>query len=259
MTSHDVAAHAGVSQATVSLVFSGAPPNRVGAATRERVLASARILGYEPNVVARALVQGRSYTVGLVMPALRDPFFIDAATGAQRVLREQGYAVILAEADESSADRTVAMLRARQIDGLLVNAMGISSIPPASLDGLAVVLIDRAVVAMARHRQRRRRRRPTRRTPPRRSRASPDRVSRAAHRCACVPPSRARFRGRAPQRRNPATLGARVPGSRDRQWRPRRHADTTHRSVQSDGRVLRQRPRRARCAQGVRPGEAARA
>ena len=142
ITSRDVAARAGVSQATVSLVFSGAPPSRVGPATRERVLAAARALGYEPNVVARALVQGRSYTVGLVMPALRDPFFIDAATGAQRVLREQGYAVILAEADESSADRTVAMLRGRQIDGLMIDAMGISSMAPESLEGLAVVLID---------------------------------------------------------------------------------------------------------------------
>lgn len=142
VTSRDVAAHAGVSQATVSLVFSGAPASRVGPTTRERVLASARTLGYEPNVVARALVQGRSYTIGLVMPALRDPFFIDAATGAQRVLREHGYAVILAEAEETSAERTVAMLRARQIDGLLIDAMGISSMPPAALDGLAVVLID---------------------------------------------------------------------------------------------------------------------
>jgi LacI family transcriptional regulator len=142
VTSRDVAARAGVSQATVSLVFSGAPPSRVGPATRERVLTAARALGYEPNVVARALVQGRSYTVGLVMPALRDPFFIDAATGAQRVLREQGYAVILAEAEESSAERTVAMLRARQIDGLLIDAMGISSMPADALDGVAVVLID---------------------------------------------------------------------------------------------------------------------
>ena len=142
VTSRDVAARAGVSQATVSLVFSGAPPSRVGPATRERVLAAARALGYEPNVVARALVQGRSYTVGLVMPALRDPFFIDAATGAQRVLHDQGFAVILAEADESSAERTVTMLRARQIDGLLIDAMGISTMPAAALDGLAVVSID---------------------------------------------------------------------------------------------------------------------
>jgi len=142
VTSRDVAARAGVSQATVSLVFSGAPPSRVGPATRERVFAAARALGYEPNVVARALVQGRSYTIGLVMPALRDPFFIDAATGAQRVLREQGYVVIVAEAEESSPERTVAMLRARQIDGLIIDAMGVSTMPPTALDNLAVVLID---------------------------------------------------------------------------------------------------------------------
>ena len=142
VTSRDVAAHAGVSQATVSLVFSGAPPSRVGAATRERVFASARALGYEPNAVARALVRGHSSTIGVVVPALRDPFFVDAVTGAQRVLRQAGYAAILAEAEETSMEATVAMLRGRQIDGLLIDAMGISSVDPTALDGLRVVLID---------------------------------------------------------------------------------------------------------------------
>ena len=47
VTSRDVAAHAGVSQATVSLVFSGAPPSRVGAATRERVFASSEMIRQE--------------------------------------------------------------------------------------------------------------------------------------------------------------------------------------------------------------------
>ena len=90
VTSHDVAARAGVSQATVSLVFSGAEATRVGAATRVRVLEAARALGYEPNAVARALAQGRTSTVGIVIPALRDPFFLDAVTGARRVLTRRG-------------------------------------------------------------------------------------------------------------------------------------------------------------------------
>lgn len=142
VTSRDVASRAGVSQATVSLVFSGASPGRVSTVTRDRVLAAAQDLGYEPNVVARALVQGRSYTIGVVVPSMRDPFFVDAVTGAQRVAREEGYALIVAEADEASVDSTVAMLRGRQVDGMLIDALGISSINADALEGMRVVLID---------------------------------------------------------------------------------------------------------------------
>ena len=133
-----------MSQATVSLVLNGAPQGRIGSAARERVLRAARDLGYEPNVVARSLVQGRSFTIGVIVPALRDPFFADAITGAQRVAREEGYAVILAEADETAVESTVAMLRGRQIDGVLIDAVGTALVNARALDGLKVVSIDDA-------------------------------------------------------------------------------------------------------------------
>jgi LacI family transcriptional regulator len=144
VTSHDVAKLAGVSQTTVSLVFSGsAAGTRVGPATRARVLDAARTLGYEPNAVARALVQGRSRSVGIAVPTLRDPFFLDVVSGAQRVLRAEGYAVLLAEADESaSMTSAIALFRARQIDGLLIDPVGLSAVDPSALQGAPVVLID---------------------------------------------------------------------------------------------------------------------
>ncbi len=144
VTSRDVAARAGVSQATVSLVLTGAPQGRIGAAARERVLRAARELGYEPNVVARSLVQGRSFAIGVIVPSLRDPFFADAISGAQRVAREEGYAVILAEASETAVESTVAMLRGRQIDGVLIDAVGTALVGTRALDGLTMVSIDDA-------------------------------------------------------------------------------------------------------------------
>lgn len=66
-TSVDVARRAGVSQATVSLVFTGTSGRtRVSAATRERVLAAATSLGYSPHPLARALRQRRSGILALV-------------------------------------------------------------------------------------------------------------------------------------------------------------------------------------------------
>jgi DNA-binding LacI/PurR family transcriptional regulator len=61
----DVARHAGVSTQTVSRVSNGA--SNVDPGTRERVLASMRVLGYRPNSAARALRSGRFHAIGVIM------------------------------------------------------------------------------------------------------------------------------------------------------------------------------------------------
>ena len=68
-TSRDVAAAAGVSRATVSYVLNGADQkHRITPATRDRVLAVAQRLGYEPNAVALALRAGRTEIVLIEFP-----------------------------------------------------------------------------------------------------------------------------------------------------------------------------------------------
>ena len=141
-TTHDVAAKAGVSQPTVSLVLSRNPTARLSANTRERVLKAAEELGYRPNVVARSLVRRRSYAIGLVVPDLANQFFAHVVSGAQRVAIEEGYAVLLCEQRGTSIDQHLDALRARQVDGLILDAAGAASIPEELLDGINVVLID---------------------------------------------------------------------------------------------------------------------
>jgi LacI family transcriptional regulator len=141
-TSHDVAALAGVSQPTVSLVLSRNPKARVAAATRERVLRAAEELGYEPNVVARSLVRGRSYALGVVVPDVGNQFFADVVSGAQRVATDEGYAVFLCEQRDVPLDRHLETLRARQIDGVILDAAGADAVPDRAFDGLNIVLID---------------------------------------------------------------------------------------------------------------------
>jgi DNA-binding LacI/PurR family transcriptional regulator len=58
VTSVDVARRAGVSQSTVSLVFSGKAPGRISGRTEAAVRAAAEELGYRPNAAARALKTG---------------------------------------------------------------------------------------------------------------------------------------------------------------------------------------------------------
>jgi LacI family transcriptional regulator len=141
-TSLDVAARAGVSQPTVSLVLSSNPKARVARATRERVLQAAAELGYRPNVVARSLVRRRSYALGVVVPDIANQFFADVVSGAERVATEEGYAVFLCEQRDVPLARHLEALKARQIDGVILDAAGAGSLPDAAFDGLNVVLID---------------------------------------------------------------------------------------------------------------------
>jgi LacI family transcriptional regulator len=142
VTTHDVAKRAGVSQPTVSLVLSRNATARVSAETRERVLEAARELGYVPNVVARSLVRSRSYAIGVIVPDLRNPFFAEVISGAERVVSEAGYAVLLCETREISRDRHIQTLLERQVDGMMMDAIGASSLPQSMVAGVNVVLID---------------------------------------------------------------------------------------------------------------------
>ena len=142
VTVHDVAARAGVSQPTASLVLSNHPRARVAALTRQRVLTAAADLGYRPNVVARSLTQGRSFALGVIVPDVRNPFVADVVTGAERVAAAAGYAVLLCDQHTRDIEQHLEVLRARQIDGILIDAVGVAGLSANALTGLHVVLID---------------------------------------------------------------------------------------------------------------------
>jgi DNA-binding LacI/PurR family transcriptional regulator len=68
VTAADVARSLGISRATVGFVLNETPGQTISAATRDRVLAEAKRLGYRPNNAARALASGHSRIVLLVLP-----------------------------------------------------------------------------------------------------------------------------------------------------------------------------------------------
>jgi DNA-binding LacI/PurR family transcriptional regulator len=118
----DVAKHAGVSQSTVSLVFSGKGRGRVSEATQERVRRSARELGYRPNVAAQALRLGASRAVALLVPDVTNPFFSRVLRGAQRAAAAAGYTVALVDTanDRRWEEQSCEALRAGPVDGYLL-------------------------------------------------------------------------------------------------------------------------------------------
>ena len=97
VTLKDVAAAAGVSIATASYVLRGT--KTLGEQVEQRVRDAARSLGYRPNHSAQSLRTGLSYSLGLLVPDLTNPFFPALVHSLVTSARRHGYATILIDAE----------------------------------------------------------------------------------------------------------------------------------------------------------------
>jgi LacI family transcriptional regulator len=119
-TLQDVAARAGVSRATASLVVRKSP--LVSAPTRQAVEAAMAEIGYVYNVGAAGMRAARSRTVGVIIPNLSNPFFGVLLAGIDQVIDAAGLATFIAHSDELPAkqDGFVARMREHGVDGLII-------------------------------------------------------------------------------------------------------------------------------------------
>lgn len=113
---------AGVHPSTVARVLNADPNQRVSDEVRQRILDLASEHGYEPNHLARSLRTKHSAVIGTLIPDIANPFFALLFRGIEDALAEREYSVILANTDDERAreERGVAMLRGRQVDGLIL-------------------------------------------------------------------------------------------------------------------------------------------
>ena len=156
VTSHDVAAEAGVSQATVARVFSS--PDKVAPATRGQVRDAAARLGYVPNAIARSLKSQRTDIVGAVVPA-KSEYWQDVLTTLSRRLAEQGKQLLLFPfADADHVEEALDSVEQYRLDGLVLasstirpehlvrmrrpNLRGVAFNQPAASGLLPLVSID---------------------------------------------------------------------------------------------------------------------
>ncbi len=116
----DIARDLGVSVVTVSKVLRG--NSDISDATRRRVLKRMKELNYQPNMMARGLASGRTYTVGLVVPDLVHPFFAEFAKSLSGILRTSKRALILASSEEDPdvERQEIRTLLSRGVDVLLI-------------------------------------------------------------------------------------------------------------------------------------------
>jgi LacI family transcriptional regulator len=125
VTTHDIAREAGVSRTTVSHVLNNHPGVALNIKTRERVLATARKLGYVPNSAAQMLVTGRSRTIGLILsrPDLIsvDAFVPAMICGLNEVCGIRAYRLLMESIHENSGiDSYLDLAKSKRIDGLIV-------------------------------------------------------------------------------------------------------------------------------------------
>lgn len=138
---------AGTSTAVVSYVINNGP-RPVAPATRERVLAAIKELGYRPDRVAQAMASRRTDLIGLIIPDARQPFFGEMAHAVEQAAAERGKMVLVGNTDYV-AEREVHYLRAflgMRVSGLILVSHALTDSAAAEIeawDARVVLLHER--------------------------------------------------------------------------------------------------------------------
>lgn len=156
ITLKDIAREAGVSVGTASNAI-----NRrdiVSDELRTRVDAVIERLGYRPSALARSIKRNRTMVIGLVIPKVRNAFYVQVIDAIEKLVRGHGYTLVLANSDEDleaeiSHLRTFSTMR---VDGLILASAGGKDLPRIAREiqsfdqlGIPVVLIVRQLANVA--------------------------------------------------------------------------------------------------------------
>jgi LacI family transcriptional regulator len=116
----DIARDLGISPMAVSKALRN--HKDIGEETKKRVLRRAAELNYRVDPVARSLVTGKSFLVGLIVPDLMQSFFSEIATAVAATLAPAGYHVVISHTGENAQEEiaNLELLVARKVDGFIV-------------------------------------------------------------------------------------------------------------------------------------------
>ncbi|WP_038498315.1 LacI family DNA-binding transcriptional regulator [Janthinobacterium agaricidamnosum] len=144
----DVARRAGVSVTTVSHVLNGT--RKVQPETEKAVKAAMQEAGYTPNILARALAQSRTNTIGVAISAVSNHYFNDIVRAIENESERHGLMIFLSDTRDDAEHelRIVKALHQRRVDGIILAP---AADPERRVfryleeNKLPVVLIDRLV------------------------------------------------------------------------------------------------------------------
>jgi DNA-binding LacI/PurR family transcriptional regulator len=118
----ELAAHLGLSSATVSLITNRSPAAKsIPSATQERVRQAARELNYRPNLMARSLRQKRSFTMGVIVPEVSEGYAALVLSGIEDYLLQEGYFYFVVSHRHRSdlIEEYPALLQQRAVEGII--------------------------------------------------------------------------------------------------------------------------------------------
>ena len=146
----DIACKLNLSKTTVSWVLSGQGDKKgISAETQSRVLACARSLAYEPNLLARSLNTGVSKTIGLILPSISDTFFAHIADRIESEAEREGYSLMIAgsNSEPERENALIRLFRSKKVDGIIIAPADASGREVGRLaeSGCPVVLFDRGL------------------------------------------------------------------------------------------------------------------
>jgi len=151
VTMKDIERDLHVSVITVSKVIRN--QTDISEETRQRVLKRVREMNYHPNLAARALVTGKTYAVGLIVPDLVHPFFAEVAKGLSNSLWRKNYSLLTSSSEEDPRleRQEIERLLSRGVDGIVVASTQctVESFRRIEENRTPYVLIDRCFQGLA--------------------------------------------------------------------------------------------------------------
>jgi DNA-binding LacI/PurR family transcriptional regulator len=137
----DIARAANVSHSTVSRALRNSP--LVNAETADRIRRIAAESNFRVSAVGRSLATGRTYSIGVVVSSIADPFVAEVVSGIEETANARGYSVILAtsRADPDQEMKVVQTFEERRVDGLLLTASRVGAPYPALLAEMKIPIV----------------------------------------------------------------------------------------------------------------------
>ncbi len=146
ITRRDIARAAGVSLTTVTHALNAPPGVRVNPNTRARIQQIARELGYRPNFVGRALVTGKTFTIGVLQPShssMFSSFYQEMLLGMVRAMEPHDYHPLILFCD--NAHRYMKVISQGRVDGMVVlqSDLDTSHITKVMESGIPTVVMNK--------------------------------------------------------------------------------------------------------------------
>lgn len=148
ITLDTIAANTGFSKSTISRVLNGkANSSRITQETVDTILKEAKKCGYTPKLITRKIRSSTTHTIGLMIPAISNPYFADISSVVISEAKKCGYTTIVTDTmeDENIQNSSISALVSKKVDGIIIVPCGDN---PAFLEQthekfVPIILVDR--------------------------------------------------------------------------------------------------------------------